>query len=134
MCARSRTRCCSSDAVVTSKTGTGVLNPADLVLVTDSFTRIATRTRQLDRHGSVSPTHGHSDAANASQIRCSSPTYSPEQPGRSRTLTDLVALTDHVLTQKLGGEAPILNYAIDIRWGEIQADNVYVGEELVWSP
>ena len=121
-----------SDAVLTSKTGTGQLNPADLVQIADSFSRIVpykrsvadpvllTDARQVGRGKRVT------DQITLTDLLA-------RTTGKTRTIADLIALTDFVVTSKVTG-GYVLNYATDIRWGEVQADRVLVGVDEVWTP
>ena len=103
-----------SDATLTSKTGTGLLNPADLILVADSFARLATYGRQL-----------------ADQVFLAD--LLARAMGRARTLADAVVLTDSAATHKVTA-GNVLNYADAIYLGSTPVDRVYVGAEQVWPP
>ena len=121
-----------SDAVLTSKTGAGALNPADLVSLSirsHASQRMAacwrtavalTDARALGRGKRVT------DQVLLADLLA-------RATGKTRTVNDLIALIDHVVTSKVTG-GYVLNYATDIRWGEIQADLVLVGMDEVWSP
>ena len=121
-----------SDAVLTSKTGTGQLNPADLVLVADSFTRIAAYKRSVGDAVTLTDARSLGRGRRVSdQVLLAD--LLARVVGKSRTITDLITLTDHVTAQKVFG-GYVLNDATDIRWGEIQADRVLVGVDEVWTP
>ena len=62
-------------------------------------------------------------------------TFGEQTQARRKTFgATATPLTMAFATSGLAILAPILNYAQDIRWGAIQADAVYVGDELVWTP
>ena len=96
-----------SDAVLTSKTGAGQLNPADLIQIADSFTRLATygRTitdpvpltdaRSLGRGRRVTDTIALTDQLTRTAIRV-------------RTIADAIAVTDVVVTSFAGAQTRLI--------------------------